>query len=122
MIDVNDLIGKPYKLGGTGPYQYDCWGLVREVYHRLGRDLPGYESATFSRSDIVRVLHGEYQGVAESIKTPEEWDFVADLRRAHIGLYTQGRVLHATATGGVQLTPLDAFRATYTKAEFFRCR
>jgi peptidoglycan DL-endopeptidase CwlO len=32
----DDLIGKPYELGATGPAAYDCYGLVVEVLSRLG--------------------------------------------------------------------------------------
>lgn len=122
MIDVNDLIGKPYRLGGRGPFEYDCWGLVVEIYKRLGVSLPDYPSQTLSRTDIIRIIKGEYLGVTEPTVDPKEYDFVADLKKAHIGVYLQGRILHATNTHGVQLMALDTFRQTYTHTEFFRCR
>jgi len=31
----DDLIGKPYELGGVGPESYDCFGLALEVLTRL---------------------------------------------------------------------------------------
>lgn len=32
--------GKPYEYGGTGPYGYDCSGLVWAAYRRAGFTLP----------------------------------------------------------------------------------
>jgi len=43
--DLSDLIGLPFKDGGTGlgganPGGYDCYGLAREVFSRFGIALP----------------------------------------------------------------------------------
>ncbi len=35
-----DLLGKPFKLGGRGPEFYDCWGLCIELGKRVGQHLP----------------------------------------------------------------------------------
>ena len=40
LLDVNDLLGKPYKAHARGPNAYDCYGLVIEVEKRLGHDMP----------------------------------------------------------------------------------
>jgi cell wall-associated NlpC family hydrolase len=32
-------IGKPYEWGGTGPYTFDCSGLVMEAYQAAGVDI-----------------------------------------------------------------------------------
>ena len=40
LLDVNDLLGKPYKAHGRGPDRFDCYGLVIEVEKRLGRKMP----------------------------------------------------------------------------------
>ena len=48
MIDVRDLIGKPYGTHGRGPVTYDCYGLAIEVCKRFGKELPDafYESTS----------------------------------------------------------------------------
>lgn len=38
----SDLIGKPFVLGGRGPDTFDCYGLVAELSHRLGKTIPDY--------------------------------------------------------------------------------
>lgn len=40
LLDVNDLLGKPYKAHGRGPDNFDCYGLVIEVESRLGHKMP----------------------------------------------------------------------------------
>ncbi len=37
-----DLLGKRFRYGGRGPDEYDCYGLVMEIYKRIGVDLPDY--------------------------------------------------------------------------------
>jgi cell wall-associated NlpC family hydrolase len=32
-------LGKPYMWGGTGPYSFDCSGLVMDAYHAAGVDI-----------------------------------------------------------------------------------
>ena len=39
-IDVSDLIGRPYKAGGRGPANYDCWGICMAAAARAGIALP----------------------------------------------------------------------------------
>ena len=38
--DYLDLLGRPYKLHGRGPDEYDCYGLCMEVLKRRGIALP----------------------------------------------------------------------------------
>ena len=35
----DDLIGKPWALGATGPDSYDCFGLACEVLERMGYEI-----------------------------------------------------------------------------------
>jgi cell wall-associated NlpC family hydrolase len=45
--------GSPYVYGATGPHRFDCSGLTRWVYARLGKSLP-HSSARQAR-DVVRI-------------------------------------------------------------------
>ena len=40
LLDITDLLGKPYKAHARGPNTYDCYGLVIEVEKRLGHTMP----------------------------------------------------------------------------------
>ena len=35
-----DMLGKPYRIGGKGPDAFDCSGLIRYAYKRVGINLP----------------------------------------------------------------------------------
>ena len=39
MIDIQDILQAKYELGGRGPDCYDCYGLVREMYRRCGKEI-----------------------------------------------------------------------------------
>jgi len=39
-IDLSDLIGRPYKAGGRGPANYDCWGICIAAAARASIMLP----------------------------------------------------------------------------------
>lgn len=40
LLDINDLLGKPYKAHSRGPESYDCYGLAIEVAKRMGHTVP----------------------------------------------------------------------------------
>jgi cell wall-associated NlpC family hydrolase len=44
VIEVSDLIGKPFQYGGRGPAEYDCYGLVMECARRAGAPIPDHHS------------------------------------------------------------------------------
>lgn len=43
-VKYADLLGKPFKYGGRGPEEYDCYGIAIELYRRYGITLPDYTS------------------------------------------------------------------------------
>lgn len=42
-LSLKDLIGRPYKAGGRGPADYDCWGLCMMIAEKTGGYLPDLE-------------------------------------------------------------------------------
>ncbi|MBA2769387.1 MAG: C40 family peptidase [Sporichthyaceae bacterium] len=46
--------GSPYGYGADGPNRFDCSGLTRWVYSRVGRSLPHSSSAQVSRTERIR--------------------------------------------------------------------
>lgn len=102
--------GAPYRWGGTGPYSFDCSGLVKWAYAKAGKRLPRTAAGQYAatrhvapshrrRGDLVffRSGHGVY----------------------HVGIYVgHGAVLHAPHTGSqVQVTPLWTHRVTYGRVK-----
>lgn len=43
-FEYGDLIGCPFRLGARGPDEFDCYGLVMELYRRAGQSVPDYRS------------------------------------------------------------------------------
>lgn len=48
MVDPDkylDLIGVPYRIKGRGPHEFDCYGLIGEMYRRVhGSEVPPLDS------------------------------------------------------------------------------
>ena len=84
-----EAVGAPYRWGGESPaYGFDCSGLVRWAYGRVGVDLPHNSYA----------LYGEGRRVTESRMEAGDILFFEGL--GHVGLYLgRGRMVHAPQTG-----------------------
>jgi len=91
-------VGVPYRWGGDSPSGgFDCSGLVRWAYGRVGVDLPHSSYA----------LYNEGRRVDESRLEPGDLLFFEGL--GHVGLYLgRGRMVHAPQTGrDVEVVRLD---------------
>jgi cell wall-associated NlpC family hydrolase len=53
--------GKPYIYGGTGPYGFDCSGLVMEAYRHAGIALPRTTYAMWASSHLRRIPASQRQ-------------------------------------------------------------
>lgn len=90
-------VGVPYRWGGTSPASgFDCSGLVRWAYGRLGVDLPHSSYALYGRGRQVRPARMK----------PGDLVFFSGL--GHVGLYVgHGRMVHAPNSGSrVQVVAL----------------
>jgi cell wall-associated NlpC family hydrolase len=83
-------LGKPYVWGASGPYAFDCSGLVCFVYAQIGVGLP---RVTYSQVHCGRPVH------------PAELspgDLVFFRGNGHVGIYLGGGwYIHAPRTGDV---------------------
>jgi cell wall-associated NlpC family hydrolase len=82
-------VGTPYRWGGESPASgFDCSGLVRWAYGRVGVDLPHNSYALYTEGRRVR----------ETSMEPGDILFFEGL--GHVGLYLgNGRMVHAPQTG-----------------------
>jgi peptidoglycan DL-endopeptidase CwlO len=82
-------VGVPYRWGGESPETgFDCSGLVRWAYLRVGVELPHNSYA----------LYGQGRRVPDAKMEPGDILFFEGL--GHVGLYLgRGRMVHAPETG-----------------------
>jgi len=82
-------VGVPYRWGGESPSTgFDCSGLVRWAYGKVGIDLPHSSYA----------LYGQGRRISGSNLAPGDILFFEGL--GHVGLYLgRGRMVHAPQTG-----------------------
>jgi cell wall-associated NlpC family hydrolase len=82
------MVGTPYRWGGESPGGFDCSGLVRWAYGRVGVDLPHNSYA----------LYGVGRRVSAGHMKPGDVLFFEGL--GHVGLYLDdGRMVHAPYSG-----------------------
>jgi cell wall-associated NlpC family hydrolase len=82
------MVGTPYRWGGESPGGFDCSGLVRWAYGRVGLDLPHNSHA----------LYGVGREVSRAQIRTGDVLFFSGL--GHVGLYLGGgRMVHAPYSG-----------------------
>lgn len=109
---INDLIGVKYKPHGRNLDGIDCYGLIIEVYKRLGvtlQDIEYEETDIKSNAYIDEVMRKTLP--VEKIDKPEKYCIV-ELKVAgfpsHVGIYIgKGELLHADRKQGVVIEQLQ---------------
>jgi cell wall-associated NlpC family hydrolase len=82
------MVGKPYRYGGESPSGFDCSGLVRWAYGRVGLDVPHNTHALHAFGDVVK--RGELR----------TGDLLFFSGLGHVGIYLGGgRMVHSPYTG-----------------------
>jgi len=100
VIDHSDLIGKPFKFGGRGPDEYDCWGIVMEVCRRLEIHLPDFGKGCEYLPQKIHNTQESFQDRFILVNSPIPGDIVAfrfPLPNfvGHIAVYIgQNRIIH----------------------------
>lgn len=121
LLDVNDILGKPYKAHARGPDAFDCYGLVIEVEKRLGKEMPDlYEKLT--NEEIHNALITSKAEGYKKVKEAEFGDVVVLLEKGHIHhvgvCLKHGEFIHCDKQG-VRISRLNEFS---NKKEVYRCQ
>jgi len=114
-LNLSELIGRPYKVAGRGPADYDCWGLCMAVAEKLGFPLPDFEIPQNNdlRGELVdRQRAGSFNRIDE----PSGGCLVLfrviddhDLIKWHVGTMLPDcrHFIHTTEKMGVNISALD---------------
>jgi cell wall-associated NlpC family hydrolase len=102
-VEVNDLIGKPWRLGARGPDAFDCWGLTREILGRLrpGKPLPDWASDGMSRERQRALIGGELPAWCKPATALDHGTLLYSERATHIAIVVDGWAITAVRHGGV---------------------
>jgi cell wall-associated NlpC family hydrolase len=87
-----DMIGTPYRYGGTSPRGFDCSGLVYYAYRKAGIHSPRTTTEQYRQSKRVPVSHLQ----------PGDLVFFTIIqgRLSHVGIYVgDDRFIHAPSSG-----------------------
>lgn len=102
MVEINDLVGKPYSETGYGPHSYSCYGLLWEVYRRFGIDLPKVNISVLacvraSNEAIARGIENHWQSIPKpEVPCAVEIRSINPKYPNHVAIYVGGgRIIHA---------------------------
>lgn len=131
-LNLNTVLAVPYQDRGLDLNGWNCWGLVRWVFHALhGIWLPAYAEVspdadqTKSQAALDVIRDGDFR----TVKRPREGDIAAAYCGGgrwlkHIGIVVRcdGRlwVLHAAPSRGGRLSTITAFERAYLSVKWWR--
>lgn len=105
------LIGAPFKTGGRGPHEFDCYGLVKHLIERdSGRCAPDYLSPTDSgATHALMIVSREFWHRLPGPKVGSMVMFKLGREVCHVGyVISQSSFIHAwEKSGGVTVERLS---------------
>lgn len=123
LLEYKDLLGIPFKYkGSTKEEGFDCWNLCREIYRRLGRELPEYHyfieqinnDGKFQYENVDKMIKDGSKKWLIKIEKPESYCLVTFMIRppftSHIGIVLSDyyRFIHIMRKISVTVERLDS--------------
>lgn len=107
---LQDLLQKEFAYGGRGPQFYDCYGLCKEIYRRIGIYLPDFTS--YTEPSLIHAAIIEGKKLFQEISEPEPFCLVTFFIRpkytTHIGVVLEdmSRFIHIMEHSNVTIERL----------------
>jgi murein DD-endopeptidase len=114
VVYAKEMLGKPYRSAGDSPAEgFDCSGLVKYSYARVGIAMPR-DTQSQRRMSMLISMRGWREG--------DLLFFDQDGKKtSHVGLYLgKGRFIHAPSSGGK--VRIDSVDAEFWKKHFVEAR
>ncbi len=108
----DDLIGKPFEHGANGPSSFDCYGLSKEIYRRLGKNIEGLFGYLEDNNSMAESMSKGLNKWGERIEYPEPYCVVAFYTHpryvTHMGIVLPNCLdfIHVLKNKSVVITPL----------------
>lgn len=102
---AHTFIGTPYRLGASGPEQFDCSGFTSYVFRAYGYELPHSSAAQFKQcrpvEEFIDLQKGDlvFFGARNSIRNIGHVGIVVDIDERH-GMF---HFIHASTSHGVEV-------------------
>jgi probable lipoprotein NlpC len=111
-IHYEDLLAVPWKQGGRSLSGLDCYGLVKELFSRLGRDLPEIDPTPEAVADLDGLIIPACLELGEKIDNPEAYCVVVFAMHppwvSHMGVVLpENKFIHALRRRTVQVNRLN---------------
>lgn len=119
-VSQGGVLGAPFVWGGRGPDSYDCWGLVVEVYRRMGRPiLDVWQDQRESPLEVCKIMEEESRLARWTKTDPANYGDVIALSANklihHVGVFTPWGILHIAKGAGVLLQDKQALKLSNYK-------
>ena len=114
MLKYDDLLGKRFEYGAEGPDNFDCFNLAREIYKRIGIELPQY--AHPSEASLISQVVMEGKQLFEELEKPEPYCLALFMVKppyvTHIGVVLEdsNRFIHIMEKCSVCVERLDSLQ------------
>lgn len=103
------MIGVPYRFGGSTPQGFDCSGLVQYAYRNAGVPVPRTSREQFNAAAPVPL----------AAASPGDLVFFESKDYSHVGIYVgENRFVHAPATG--RTVKISSLSESYYQRNFVR--
>jgi cell wall-associated NlpC family hydrolase len=102
---AHNVLGAPYRSGGTSPSGFDCSGFTRWAFLEHGANLPHSAQSQFDMAQqfgVVRIWKRSKLKVGDLV-----FHKTTSAQVGHAGIYIgHGRFISSTSSGGVQIKSL----------------